>query len=89
MKKVMLLLVVMFGMVSCNNSKSVKQGKIDLLISASELSSVSYSVEIKRYMVKHKVNTIEFETLDSIREVSDKRCDSILSSGVDKVYRKY
>ena len=83
----MLLFVVMFGMMSCNNSDSVKQGKIDLLISTSKLSSVSYNVEIKRYMVKHQVNTIDFETLDSIKEVSDKRCDSILSSGVDKVYK--
>ena len=48
MKKVMLLLVVMFGMMSCNNSESIKQGKIDLLISTSKLSSVSYNVEIKR-----------------------------------------
>ena len=89
MKKVMLLFVVMFGMMSCNNSESVKQGKIDLLISASELSSLNYNVEIKRYMVKHQVNTIDFETLDSLRKVSDKRCNSILSSGVNKVYKKY
>jgi hypothetical protein len=87
MKKVMLLLVVMFGMMSCNNSESVKQGKIDLLISTSELSSLNYTVEIKRYMVKHQVNTIEFKILDSIRKVSDKRCDSIISDGVDKVYK--
>ena len=83
----MLLFVVMFGMMSCNNSDSVKQGKIDLLISTSKLSSVSYNVEIKRYMVKHQVNTIEFKILDSIRKVSDKRCDSILKSGVNKVYK--
>jgi hypothetical protein len=89
MKKVMLLLVVMFGMMSCNNSDSVKQAKLDLLTATSRLSSLNYNVEIKRYMVKHQVNTIEFKILDSIRKVSDKRCDSILSSGVDKVYRKY
>ena len=85
----MLLLVVMFGMMSCNNSDSVKQAKLDLLTATSRLSSLNYNVEIKRYMVKHQVNTIEFKILDSIRKVSDKRCDSILSSGVDKVYRKY
>ena len=83
----MLLLVVMFGMMSCNNSDSVKQAKLDLLTATSRLSSLNYNVEIKRYMVKHQVNTIEFKILDSIRKVSDKRCDSILSSGVDKVYK--
>jgi hypothetical protein len=87
MKKVMLLLVVMFGMMSCNNSDSIKQAKLDLLTATSRLSSLNYNVEIKRYMVKHQVNTIEFKILDSIRKVSDKRCDSILSSGVDKVYK--
>jgi hypothetical protein len=89
MKKVMLLFVVMFGMMSCNNSDSVKQAKLDLLTATSRLSSLNYNVEIKRYMVKHQVNTIEFKILDSIRKVSDKRCDSILKSGVNKVYRKY
>lgn len=87
MKKVMLLLVVMFGVMSCNNFENIKQRKLDLLTATSQLSSLNYNVEIKRYMVKHQVNTIEFKTLDSIRKVSDKRCDSILSSGVDKVYK--
>ena len=86
MKKVILLLVVMFGMMSCNNSENTKQRKIDLLISASELSSVSYNVVIKQYLIKHQTNEISFKTLDSLRKISDKKCDSILSSGVKKVY---
>jgi hypothetical protein len=86
MKKVILLFVVMFGIVSCNNSDKFKQGKLDLLTTTSRLSSLSYNVEIQRYIIKHQVNTIKFKTLDSIRKVSDKRCDSIISDGVDKVY---
>ena len=86
MKKVMLLLVVMFGMMSCNDSKSAEQSKLDLLVTTADLSSLSYNVEIKRYLIKHQTNEISFKTLDSIRKISDKKCDSILSSGVEKVY---
>ena len=85
MKKVMLILVV-FGIMSCNNSESVKQGKIDLLNSSSQLSSSNYCVEIKRYMINNTTNTIRFKTLDSIKKISDKRCDSLISYGVNKVY---
>jgi len=89
MKKVILGLVVMFGMMSCNNSKSVQQSKLDLLVTTAEFSSLSYNVEVKRYLIKHQTNEISFKTLDSLRKISDKKCDSILSSGVKKVYRKY
>jgi hypothetical protein len=86
MKKVMLLLVVMFGMMSCNDSESVKQSKKEMLIASSEMSSLNYDVTIKTYLINHNTDVISFEVLDSIRKVSDKRCDSIISSGVDKVY---
>jgi len=46
MKKVILGLVVMFGMMSCNNSKSVQQSKLDLLVTTAEFSSLSYNVEV-------------------------------------------
>ena len=86
MKKVMLLLVVMFGIMSCNNSDSVKQSKKEMLISTSEMSSLNYGVTIKTYLINHNTDSISFKVLDSIRKVSDKRCDSIISDGVDKVY---
>lgn len=89
MKKVILLLVVMFGMMSCNNSENIKQRKIDLLTSASEMSSLNYTVTMRKYLIKHNTDVISFRVLDSLRHVSDKRCDSILSSGVEKVYWKY
>ncbi len=82
----MLLLVVMFGMMSCNDSESVKQSKKEMLIASSEMSSLNYDVTIKTYLINHNTDVISFEVLDSIRKVSDKRCDSIISSGVDKVY---
>lgn len=87
MKKVILLLVVMFGMVSCNNSEKNKQAKLDLLKTASELSSNSYQVEMIRYMVNNKTDSIGYEALDSIKNISDKKCDSILSYGFEKVYK--
>jgi hypothetical protein len=88
MKKVMLLLVVIVGMTSCNDSKSVKQSKKEMLISASEMSSLNYDVTIKAYLINHNTDVISFEALDSIRKVSDKRCNGIISDGVDKVYKK-
>jgi hypothetical protein len=88
MKKVMLLLVVMFGMMSCNNSESAKQAKVDLLTSASEMSSLNYTVTMRKYLIKHNTDVISFRVLDSLRHVSDKRCDSIISDGVDEVYER-
>lgn len=86
MKKVMLLLVVMFGMMSCNDSKSTQQSKLGLLKSASVLSSTSYNVKIKEYLIDNKTNVISFKVLDSINRESDKYCDSILSNAVGKTY---
>jgi hypothetical protein len=85
MKKVILLLVVIFGMVSCNRSKEVKEARLELLNSAAHLSSLSYSVEVKRYMVKHKTNTISFKSLDSLKVISDKKCNNIMLSVVEKI----
>jgi hypothetical protein len=83
MKKVILLLVAMFGMVSFYNSVSPKQSKLDLLTSASEMSSLNYTVTMRKYLIKHNTDVISFRVLDSLRHVSDKRCDSILSRSIN------
>ena len=85
MKKVILLLVVIFGMVSCHSSKEVKEARLGLLNSVNHLSSLSYSVEVKRYMVIHKTNTISFKSLDSLKVISDKKCNNIMLSVVEKI----
>lgn len=86
MKKVLALIVIMFGLISCEFSNNRKEQKRSLLVTASHLSSTSYHVEIEKYLIKHHTNTVRFETLDSIRKVSDKRCDSILSISVTEIY---
>ena len=86
MKKVILLLVVIFGMVSCHSSKEVKEARLGLLNSVNHLSSTSYSIEIEKYMIKHKTNTISLKSLDSIKVISDKKCYNIILSVVEKSY---
>jgi hypothetical protein len=75
-------------MVSCNRSKEAKEAKearLELLNSAAHLSSLSYSVEVKRYMVIHKTNTISIKSLDSLKVISDKKCNNIMLSVVEKI----
>ena len=79
----MLLLVVMFGMMSCNNSENTKQSRLGLLRSASILSSTSYNVKIKQYLIDNNTNVISFKALDSLNQESDKYCDSILSRSIN------
>ena len=81
-----MLIAIMFGLISCDSSNNVKEQKKSLLIATSHLSSTSYHVAIEEYLVKHHTNTIRFETLDSIREESDMKCDSIISTSVMKIY---
>lgn len=86
MKKVILGLVVMFGIMSCNDSENVRQSKLGLLRSASMLSSIRYNTKIKEYLIDNKTNVISFKVLDSLNRESDKYCDSILSNAVNKTY---
>lgn len=86
MKKILLGFLIL-GMVSCNNSEKDKQAKLDLLKTVSEFSSNYYQVEMIRYMVNNKTDSIGYEALDSIKNISDKKCDSILSYSFEKVYK--
>jgi hypothetical protein len=85
MKKVILLLVVIFGMVSCHSSKEVKESQLKLLNTTARVSSLKYLIEIEKYMVKHKTNTISLKSLDSIKLISDKRCETVILSAVEKI----
>lgn len=83
MKKI-LLGVLILGMVGCNSDKV--KAKTELCSTVSKMSSVNFSNNIKIYLISHPTKELEFKVLDSIREVSDKKTDSIISDVVKKVY---
>jgi hypothetical protein len=85
MKKILLGFLIL-GMFGCNNS-DYKNNKKELLNSAVSVSSSSYSVKIKQYLIKNDTNVISFKVLDSIKLESDKYCDSIVSLVAEKVYK--
>lgn len=84
MKKILLGFLIL-GMFGCNNSE-YKNNKKELLNSAIIVSSSSYRLKIKQYLIENDTKVISFKVLDSIKQESDKYCDSIISSGVEKVY---
>ena len=86
MKKILSGFLIL-GMVSRNHREKDKQAKLDLLKTVSEFSSNYYQVEMIRYMVNNKTDSIGYEALDSIKNISDKKCDSILSCSFEKVYK--
>jgi hypothetical protein len=85
MKKILLGFLIL-GMFGCNNS-DYKNNKKELLNSAVSVSSSSYSVKIKQYLIENDTNVISFKVLDSIKIESDKYCDSIVSLVAEKVYK--
>jgi hypothetical protein len=85
MKKILLGFLIL-GMFGCNNS-DYKNNKKELLNSAVSVSSSSYSVKIKQYLIENDTNVISFKVLDSIKLESDKYCDSIVSLVAEKVYK--
>lgn len=85
MKKILLGFLIL-GMFGCEKYEH-KDGKKELLNSAISLSSSSYRVKLQKYMIDKDVNVVSFKVLDSIKIESDKYCDSIISLGVDEVYK--
>ena len=83
MKKI-LLGALLLGMVSCTND--IIKTKTELYSQVSKMSSINFSNNIKLYLISHPTKELEFKTLDSIRESSDKKTDSIISDVVKKVY---
>jgi hypothetical protein len=83
MKKILLGGLIL-GMVGCNSDK-VKT-KTELYSSVSKISSSNFSNKIKLYIITHPGKELEFKTLDSIQEVSNKSTDSIIMNVVKKVY---
>lgn len=82
-----LLALLMLTLFSCNYSNmDAKQAKKELLCSTAALSSLNYEVKIKKYLIKNRNGIINFKALDSIKTVSDKECDSIVSEAVNKTY---
>ena len=83
MKRI-LLGVLILGMVGCTNDKI--KTKTELYSQVSKMSSINFSNNIKLYLISHPGKDLEFNTLDSIRDVSNKKTDSIISDVVKKVY---
>lgn len=83
-----ILLLLMLSLLSCGNDVEKKHDRKRLLHAVTDLSSLNYSVKIKKYLIKHNTNTISFAALDSIKVISDKECDTIMSTGVNIIYDK-
>lgn len=85
MKKILLLLSLMtlFG---CDKSE-IKNERKGLLSSAGSISSLNYGIEIKKYLIKHDTTSISFDVLDSLRIVSNQRCDTIFSETIENAYK--
>lgn len=79
MEKVILVLVIVLGMMSCNKSE-YRNNHLELLKSTSKLSSLSYNVTIRKYLKSHNTNCLSNKVLDSLEIVSNKECDSILET---------
>jgi hypothetical protein len=68
--------MVIFVMTNCNKSNKTKE--ISML--AIKLSSASYNVKIRKYLVIHNTNLISNKVLDSLEVISNKECDSIIAN---------
>jgi len=86
MKKILILLTLSILFVSCDFKSNNMRDKIELLQSVGSYSSLNYSIHIREYLIKHKTNEIDFNTLDSLLLVSDKECDSVIKTTVKKIY---
>ncbi len=84
MRKI-LLGVLILGMVSCTNDKM--KSDIDQYTFISQQSSLNFQIKIKLYFLSHPDRKLDYKTLDSIREVSDKEINEFIIETVKDVYK--
>ena len=72
-------------MVSCTNDKM--KSDIDQYTFISQQSSLNFEIKIQHYFLSHLDGKLDYKTLDSIREVSDKEINELIIETVKDVYK--